>query len=458
MPPDETSNMNAPSHSENDAVERQIANWKFVRPLGKGGMAEVFEVENARLGTHAALKLFSCAKDKDGEVRARFLAEAALLARLNHPRLVRVFDYGIDPATDCPYFVMDLVLDPSGTPRTLADKEFVGADEDHVALWYDDLRDALAFIHAHGIIHRDVKLQNVLVGPDGHAVLSDFGVAKIFDTSLREDVGLSPEETIHAAEGRRTVMGSLGYLAPELEMGVAASPASDYYALGVLAFYLLTGTWCEPRTDIATALETYDSVWQEILPKLLHANPSARECPSWRDCETKEREKKAAEWEIQTDSFKYAIRTVRRRNLVALFLVGLLGIGMIGMACAWMFSIPVPAKKPFAEMSINDICYIPTELRLSVYARKDMKATKIAMNKALGQARNDIRKWITYLKKGEISCQAAIDMIDCISKIPPKTPKGIDAAALNIYTETYQYLLDTAIDNLENLEEGSATQ
>ena len=357
--------MSAPAQSDKCVDVRQIANWKFIRPLGKGGMAEVFEVEHVRLGTHAALKLFSCVKDTSGEVRARFLAEAALLARLNHPRLVRVLDYGIDPATDRPYFAMDLVLDPSGVPRTLADKKFAGADEAHdlvldpsgvprtladkkfagadeahVAIWYDDLRDALAFIHAHGIVHRDIKLQNVRVGPDGHAVLSDFGVAKVFDAALRKEVGLSPEETLHAAEGRRTVMGSLGYLAPELEMGVAASPASDYYALGVLVFYLLTGTWCEPRTDIVAALKTYGPVWTDILPKLLHATPAARECPPWHELERARRDAEEARAEDALAAAETTLAKARRAGRIALVGAIVFGLGFLAAMAACASSAP----------------------------------------------------------------------------------------------------------------------
>ena len=424
---------------------RQIAGWKLVRLLGKGGMAEVFEAEDTRLGTRAAIKLFSCAKDKDGDVRSRFLAEAALLARLNHPRLVRVFDYGIDPASGNPYFVMDLVLDPSGEPKTLADREFAGADEAHVAMWYDDLRDALAFIHAHGIVHRDIKLQNVLVGPDGHAVLSDFGIAKVFDASLREDVGLSPEETIHAAEGRRTVMGSLGYMAPELEMGVAASPASDYYALGVLAFYLLTGTWCEPRTDIAAALETYDPVWKEILPRLLHANPAARECPSWRECEAKEREREQCEWEEQSDSFREAISIARRRSLIGLVLAGLLCLGMAGLACAWLLISPpgetdAVTRRLYPPITPKDICYIPRRLPAG-YAMKHMKSAR-------GKATQDILDWIRYLNRGEISYRAAIDAIEYIRNNPPRHRNQNGKAKEYPFEKEYRFLLDIAISNL----------
>ena len=158
--------------------------------------------------------------------------------------------------------------------------------EEQVAIWYEDLRSGLAYIHSKGILHRDLKLQNVLIGPDGHAVLSDFGVAKIFNPGLRTDVGLTLEQTLMAVKGgHKAVMGSVGYMAPEVEMGVAASKESDWYALGVIIFRLLSGIWCDSRTDVVGDLETFNPVWRDILPKLLHANPAGRECPSWNSLE-----------------------------------------------------------------------------------------------------------------------------------------------------------------------------
>lgn len=437
-----TISMNAPAQHHDSDAARQIANWKFVRPLGKGGMAEVFEVENVRLGTHAAIKLFSCAKDKDGDVRARFLAEAALLARLNHPRLVRVFDYGIDPATDRPYFVMDLVLDPSGKPKTLADKEFVGADEAHVAMWYDDLRDALAFIHARGIVHRDVKLQNVLVGPDGHAVLSDFGVAKIFDSSLREDVGLSPEETIHASEGRRTVMGSLGYMAPELEMGVAASPASDYYALGVMVFYLLTGTWCEPRTDILAELETYDPVWREILPKLLHSNPAARECPSWRESESARQEKDASKAEAEIERLTEDLRIAKRGKKIALAISALLAVAAIAVAGILLFA-PQPSALP-EPVSISSLIQIPDKADSdSIPSREEYKAA------------DTVARWFICETINEMNCgkksrdEACMTINQLAEDVKNETlDETKDDLANTVDPDALQKLLEIAADNL----------
>ena len=272
-------------------VGSTLGRWRIVRLLGRGGMAEVYEVEDVNLGARYALKLFTYARSEEASARARFFAEGRLLAKLDHPRLVRVFDLGEAPSSGHPYFVMNLVLGPEGHPTTLADADVAGADEEQVATWYEDLREGLAYIHARGILHRDLKLQNVLVGPDGHAVLSDFGVAKIFDPGLREKLGLSAEQTLIAVKGgQKTVMGSVGYMAPEIELGVAASKEGDWYALGVIVFKLLTGVWCDARTDVVGDLETYSPVWRDILPKLLHANPAGRACPSWRELEKARRE------------------------------------------------------------------------------------------------------------------------------------------------------------------------
>ena len=276
---------------------KKIGSYEVVRLLGKGGMSEVYEAENPRLGSRHALKLFTYEKD-DPEVKERFMVEGRLLARLNHPRIVKVTDFGTDEASGKPYFVMDLVLNERGEMQLLSDVEPGTVDEEAVGKWYDDLREGLAYIHANGVIHRDLKLQNVLIGPDGHAVLTDFGISKIFDA---KGDGAKIVDTVNTIvkvrEGRSLVMGSLGYMAPELEMGVAASPQSDWYALGVIIYRLLTGTWCDARTDVTGTLETYDPVWRRIIPKLLHSNPQGRECLSYADEKRTDREKSEFESE-----------------------------------------------------------------------------------------------------------------------------------------------------------------
>ena len=299
---------------------RMIGQYEIARLLGKGGMSEVYEVENPRLGSRHALKLFTYEKD-DPEVLERFRTEGRLLARLNHPRIVKVTDFGTDEASGKPYFVMDLILNGHGEMQLLSDVAPGTVDEEEIGRWYDDLREGLAYIHANGVIHRDLKLQNVLIGPDGHAVLTDFGISKIFD--VKGD-GVSIVDTVKTLvkvrEGRSLVMGSLGYMAPELEMGVAASPQSDWYALGVIVYRLLTGTWCDARTDVVGTLETYDPVWKRIIPKLLHSNPNGRECLSYADEKRADREK--TEFELEERWLREKSRGHRARHAARYFLAG----------------------------------------------------------------------------------------------------------------------------------------
>ena len=267
-----------------------IGGYEVIRTLGKGGMSEVFEVEKIATGARHALKLFAYPKD-DAFVRARFENEGKLLVKLNHPRIVRVFETGIDEASGKPYFVMDLVLDGEGKVRSLADVPDGEADEATIGRWYDDIRDGLAYIHSKGIVHRDLKLQNIMIGADGHAVITDFGISRIYDPDGEGATFIDPVQTIiQMKDGHQPLMGSLGYMAPEVEMGVAASPQSDWYALGVIIYRLLTGTWCDARTDVVGTLETYDPVWKRIIPKLLHSNPQGRECLSYADEKRADRE------------------------------------------------------------------------------------------------------------------------------------------------------------------------
>ena len=259
---------------------RQIGAYRVVRLLGKGGMAEVYEVENERLGARFALKAFTLDHGEIEFLRKRFQVEGRLLARLSHPRIVRVYDMGVDEATGLTYYVMDLVLDELDRPRSLRDALENGeATEEKAANWYEDLREGLNYIHAMGVVHRDVTLENVLVDSDGRAVLSDFGVSKILPRDLRAEL----KETVNTlGRGEKPLMGKSFYIAPEVVEGGDESVASDFYSLGVMMLRLLTQVWYAPGMKLDDLLLPFDPEWRRILPPLLAEKPMERTMPAWR--------------------------------------------------------------------------------------------------------------------------------------------------------------------------------
>ena len=262
-------------------MPRQIGPYRFVRLLGKGAMGAVYEVVHEHLGVHRALKLFRTDGRNADFLRKRFLAEGKLLARLDHPRLVRVHDLSFDEADGTPYFTMDLVTSPSGQPLNLADAQDAkdGTSEERLAGWYCDMCEALNAIHAAGIVHRDIKPENILVGKDGRAVLSDFGISRILDAQLREDIALT--RTIATGEplNERRILGTVMYLAPEVRLGGIPTPASDSYALGMTFFRLLTGLWYEPGGNAFDLLAPFNPAWKPLFTALLAQDPSKRSLP-----------------------------------------------------------------------------------------------------------------------------------------------------------------------------------
>ena len=263
-------------------VER-IGGYHVVRLLGKGGMAEVYEAVHEQLGVHRALKVFTGDGERAELLRSRFLAEGRLLARLEHPRLVKVYDCGMDETTNVTYLTMDLVLGTDGKPHTLAALHKARQiTEEKLLVWYADLIDVLAYIHASGVVHRDVKPSNILIGADGHAVLADFGVSRISDADLREELSVDATMATDATTLSRIVFGTANYLAPEVRHGNVATAAADIYALGVTFFRLLTGVWYEPDSNAFALLDSFDPAWRRIFPALLAADPDQRFMPSPR--------------------------------------------------------------------------------------------------------------------------------------------------------------------------------
>ncbi|MDP1818548.1 MAG: serine/threonine-protein kinase [Acidimicrobiales bacterium] len=193
--------------------------YALLRHIARGGMGDVYEGEDRLLQRRVAVKVYRAASPAD---RARFDEEVRVLASLNHPGLVRVFDAG--PHGDDAYVVLELV---DGPPLSECIAEGGPLEPRRVAELGAELADALGFIHGHGVVHRDVTPANVLCDPQGRSRLVDFGIVRLLD---------SPRVT-----SASIAIGTAGYMAPEQVQGHDVTPAADVYSLGLLLLEALTG-------------------------------------------------------------------------------------------------------------------------------------------------------------------------------------------------------------------------
>jgi serine/threonine protein kinase len=244
--------------------------YRLGRLVGTGGMADVHEATDVRLGREVAVKLFR--RRAEGETAARLDSEARLLGGLSHPGLLRVFD--VAPDNDRPYLVMQLVRG-----RTLRGEIDTGPlDPQRTARLGARLADTLAYVHSQGIMHRDVKPSNVLLSETVGCYLADFGIAR--------------------AEGdeRMTLtghcVGTAAYLAPEQVAGEPSGPPADIYALGLMLIECLTGRPEYDGTDVEAAVarlrrdpripDGLPDPWPETLAAMTARDPADR--PDAAEC------------------------------------------------------------------------------------------------------------------------------------------------------------------------------
>ncbi len=191
--------------------------------VGSGGMSSVFRAHDRLLERHVALKVLHPHYSNDGEYVERFRREARAVAQLSHPHIVTVIDRGEDGGRQFIVFeyvagenLKDLVHRSGRLPVRRA-VELAAA-----------VADGLAFAHAQGLVHRDVKPQNVLLNDEGEVKVTDFGIARSLDVE-------------HGVTQTGTVVGTSDYISPEQAGGKGVTPATDVYSLGVVLYELLTG-------------------------------------------------------------------------------------------------------------------------------------------------------------------------------------------------------------------------
>ena len=196
--------------------------YRRVRLLGHGGMGTVELAHDAELDRPVAIKRLAENLAANEEYRQRFLREAKLAARLSHPNIVAVYDAGAEDGV--PYIVMEYVAGETVSDLLLRRGRLEAAEAVALAL---QACSGLEAAHEAGLVHRDIKPQNLLITPDGTLKIADFGIARSLDGTQLTQAG--------------TVLGTAGYLAPEQAAGEPVNAAADIYALGAVLYELLAG-------------------------------------------------------------------------------------------------------------------------------------------------------------------------------------------------------------------------
>ena len=205
------------------SVGHRIAHYEILARLGAGGMGVVYLAEDTRLGRRAALKLL--ARDHDQEQVRRFEQEARAASALNHPNIVTVYDVGV--ADEGHFIVLEFVAG-----RTLREMLGYGPLLESIAHIGGQIARALSVAHAAGIVHRDVKPENVMVREDGYVKVLDFGLARLRPHGVSTD-------SLSTQTGR--LLGTARYMSPEQARGEHVGPPSDVFSVGIILYQMATG-------------------------------------------------------------------------------------------------------------------------------------------------------------------------------------------------------------------------
>jgi serine/threonine-protein kinase len=214
--------------------------YQLQDPIGRGGMATIYRGRDIRMERTVAVKVLREVYSTDPKFVTRFQREAKAASALTHPNIVQVYDYG---QSDGSYYIVMELIEGADLRRYLRSRGVLAIDR--AIIIAHDVALGLSAAHRRGIVHRDVKPQNVLVGRDGSIKLTDFGIASVY-----KDINAERLTTTGMT------LGTVQYYAPEQAQGEIVSPAADVYALGIVMYEMLTGrTPFDGDTPVAVAMQ-----------------------------------------------------------------------------------------------------------------------------------------------------------------------------------------------------------
>src|SRR5262245_5481922 len=240
-------------------IGRELANYRIVSLLGRGGMGEVYLAQDRRLSRNVALKLLPTQFVGDKRRVLRFEQEARAISLLNHPNIVTMFEAG--QAEDI-YFIATEYIDGRTLRAELKDRGRLPVrDALSIAL---HIADALSTAHEVGIVHRDIKPENVMLRRDGIVKLLDFGLAKVAESMAPDaDMGAAPPSNWYLSEAG-AVFGTVRYMSPEQARGQAVDARTDVFSLAVTLYEMLTGR--QPFAAVAIVDQIANLLTTEPVP------------------------------------------------------------------------------------------------------------------------------------------------------------------------------------------------
>jgi Tol biopolymer transport system component len=243
-------------------IGTRISTYEITNHIGSGGMGEVYQAHDTKLGRDVAIKVLPEAFAHDPERHSRFQREAKLLASLNHPNIATI--HGLEDSNGTSYLVMELV--PGDTLQQRIKRDGPVPVEEALAI-AKQIAEALEAAHEKGIIHRDLKPANVKLTPEGKVKVLDFGLAKAFAGDTSEvDIGNSPTLS-QVATMQGVILGTAAYMSPEQARGKSVDKRTDIWAFGCVLYELLTGKQVfhgEDITEILASVVKSEPDWEAL--------------------------------------------------------------------------------------------------------------------------------------------------------------------------------------------------
>jgi eukaryotic-like serine/threonine-protein kinase len=250
-------------------IGKTLGHYQVTGRLGKGGMGEVYQAKDLKLGRDVAIKVLPEEFARDADRVTRFQREAKLLASLNHAHICTIHD--IDEHAGQHFIAMELIEGQTLKQRMLGRQ----LDVDEILTVALEIADGLEAAHAKGIIHRDIKTTNIFITAAGHAKILDFGLAKLAPEGLTGNAGdgasrLSTQTAAEQLTGPGMAVGTVAYMSPEQALGRELDARTDLFSLGVVLYEMATGK-LPFRGD--TALAQFDSLLHQAPTSAVRLNP-----------------------------------------------------------------------------------------------------------------------------------------------------------------------------------------